>query len=205
MAAALDQLLERSSSAIGRPLTEIGQLPQTFEPLRPLLGHRNGFWAGYSALHVLPFDPDVTPNLNISEALAASLSVFEEAQSAAIFAFDAFGMPFIIRHGKFGHLDYGTGVVEWMGNSAEEWSDAVLSDFRRFSGWPSVEAWQAEHGELPVGTRLFPVRPFVLGGQYETSNLKAVPVADGFGAAAQIYEQTRDLPEGAQVRIVMAD
>ncbi|WP_297737149.1 hypothetical protein [uncultured Maricaulis sp.] len=205
MAAALAQLLERSSAAIGRPLSEIGELPQSYESLKPLLSLRNGFYADYSALYVLPFDPNMAPSLNSSKKIATSLSKFEEAQSATVFAFDAFGMPFIIRQGCFGHLDYSTGAVEWMGNSAEEWSDAVLGDFRRYSGWPSVEMWQAEHGKLPVGTRLFPVRPFILGGQFETSNLKAVPIADGFGAAAQIYEQTKDLSEGAQVRIVVAD
>ncbi|GLK51569.1 hypothetical protein GCM10017621_10770 [Maricaulis virginensis] len=143
--------------------------------------------------------------MGLSEKLASDLSLFEQATDSVIFAFDAYGMPFIYRDDEFGHLDYGTGKIDPMGRSVTDWARILIEDFALFTGWPLVEAWQKEHGGLPVGSRLFPCRPFFLGGDYKTSNLRAVSIADGFGAAAQIYNQTKDLPDGAKVEIVVAD
>lgn len=205
MADALDKLLEHSSSAIGRPVTEVGGLSERYEPIRPLLERRNGFWAGFSALHVLPYDRSSYPNLSLSDQLNDALNLFEEATGGVIFAFDVYGMPFIFRGNEFGQLDYGTGKVDPMGSSVADWARILVEDFSLFTGWPLAEAWQKEHGELPVGVRLFPTRPFFMGGEYKTSNLRAVSIADGFGAAAQIYNQTKNLPDGTQVQIVVAD
>lgn len=205
MSEPLDKLLERSSAAIGRAIDGSEALPDYLEPIERLLRARNGFWAGYSALHVLPFDLRVEPSLHLNEALAKPVSRYQSLNKPIVFAFDACGMPFIFDTDRFAHLNYETGELVSMGTTLDEWAQKLVQDFSKFTAWPLVEAWQNKNGALPVGKRLFPTRPFIMGGQYDASNLNAVEILDGFGAASEIYLQTKDLPDGSKVRIVVAD
>ncbi|WP_300526941.1 hypothetical protein [Maricaulis sp.] len=202
---ALDILLERSSEAIGRPIGKLGDLAERLEPIRPLLERRNGFWAGLSALYILPFDHLEKPNLELTDAIVEYAGRYEALRQGTIFGFDLYGMPFLFNESGFGHLNYETGEVDAMGSSVNEWAQALVGDFGRFTAWPVAEAWQEANGPIPKDARLYPVRPFIMGGEYDISNLRPCKIEDGFGAASQIYQQTKDLPEGAQVRIVVSD
>ena len=45
----------------------------------------------------------------------------------------------------------------------------------------------------------------VLGGKYELQNIQTVPILDLVSFSGDIAEQIKDLPEGAQVKIVVTD
>ena len=65
--------------------------------------------------------------------------------------------------------------------------------------------WQAKNGPLPSGKRLMPKTPFFLGGEYKVENLWAGSALEGMRFKADLAIQTRDLPEGAKVKLGLAE
>jgi len=45
----------------------------------------------------------------------------------------------------------------------------------------------------------------VLGGEYSVDNTVVIPVTEHYGLNAEIHEQIKDLPDGAQVTIEFSD
>lgn len=202
---ALDTLLERSSAAIGQSIAETSVLPDDLKPIENLLRGRNGFWAAQSGLHVLPYDEEVTPNIQLNKQIEEHLNRYPTLNNPIVFAFDTYGMPFLFDSNGFAQLDYETGTLAPMGRSVEEWAQILIEDFSMFTAYPVAEAWQNENGPIPTGKRLFPARPFIMGGEYAPSNLTAIDIRDGIGAASEMYLQTKDLPDGSEVRIVVTN
>jgi hypothetical protein len=87
-----------------------------------------------------------------------------------------------------------------MASSLEDWADQLLADYEVLTGYPLARDWQQEHGPLPAGQRLVPKIPFVLGGDFATSNLYPLDAAQGMRVRAELALQLRDLPDGTTVR-----
>lgn len=202
----LQRLAQLGHSPVGTQRLDLSQLANAFGPRRAeQLGHlldlQNGFYAFESALHVLSGAGLLDWN---REDLWRS--AYEGmADGAVFFAEDVFGTQFCLREDIVATFDPETGAFETMASSLEHWAQLILDDHAYWTGHPLAHDWQAAHGPLPVGSRLLPVTPFVLGGEYTLENLRAIVATEGMRYRASIAHQIRDLPDGAQIELRVVD
>lgn len=107
--------------------------------------------------------------------------------------------PLLTRRNRFYALGPETTEHEFMAEDLHGWAQKILGDVDFYTGAPLADAWMEQNGPLPVGTRLSPVVPFAFGGEYEVDQLHPVPEVELMRFRDDIYQQTKDLPEGAQV------
>lgn len=198
---AIDDLLAIASPPLGAD----DATPSTgHDHLDALLGRKNGFYAFESALHVFPTGPSAVTSLE--EWNAASLWRHEYGDLASgltFFAEDAFGVQFALDGDAVWTFDPETGARERFEPTVESWAAALLADYESTTGHALAHAWQVANGPLPLDHRLVPRQLFVLGGAYEVENLANLPAAQGMGFRGSIARQIADLPDGAQIRLVV--
>ena len=203
----LDRLLLISSL----PLCE--HTPEIFGQTRKLAGKLadellgmllkcNGFYAFESSLHVFPTHSDQL-EIGISDWNDNALwcSAYKGlADECLFFAEDAFGGQFCIKDNSVFTFDPETGELEYLADDIEGWARILLSDYEILTGLVLAHQWQKNNGQVPVGKRLLPKVPFVLGGEYSLSNLYLSDSVRGMKIRAHIAHQIKNLPDGAQVK-----
>jgi len=175
---------------------------RVFDELVELLSERNGFYAFEGALHVFGWGVSV-PGRSLDEWNAgagwrASYEGF--ADGFFFFAEDAFGAQFAIREENVWTFDPETGDAEVMASSLEDWADQVVGNYSVLTGFPVAHAWQGAHGPIGLGQRLVPKRPFVLGGEFDASNVYVLDAVEGMRLRADLALQIKNLPDGAKIR-----
>ncbi|KPF68145.1 hypothetical protein IP84_10310 [beta proteobacterium AAP99] len=86
--------------------------------------------------------------------------------------------------------------------------DVLLEDDEFVADWQMerLVATARDHlGDLPEGRKYCLKIPSVLGGQYEIPNLATISLVDLMRASGHIAHEIDDLPDGAQVRLVVTD
>lgn len=205
--ASLDKLLSNASSSLSEHEAKIiehsyklaGDLA---EQLLGMLCHRNGFYALESALHVFPTHSN-QHEIGIGDWNEDTLwrSAYKGlADGCLFFAEDVFGGQFCIKDGKIYTFDPETGALEYLANDVEGWATLILSDYEVLTGYPLAHQWQKKNGQLPVGKRLLPKVPFVLGGEFLLNNLYLADAVKGMRFRADIASQIKNLPDGAQIK-----
>jgi len=172
-----------------------------------MLRLRNGFFAFEGALHILPAggQPGVM-TLGAWNSSHLWRNEYDDlAEELFFFAEDAFGNQFCLREDQVCSFDAETGQTEVIGSSIEDWARHVLSDYEFVTGFPLFHEWQVIHGRVPVGSRLLPLVPFVLGGEYSLSNLRVANAVSGMRARGNLARQIRDLPDGAQIEFKLVE
>lgn len=172
-----------------------------------MLEQRNGFYAFESALHVFPLTGN--PETGLEAWNSASLWRYEYqdlGEGLLFFAEDALQDQFCLSEKENGVFRFRseTGRTAFVANSIEAWADVILRDPRGETGWPFIHDWQSKNGPLPVGKRLLPKIPFFLGGEYKIENFWAGNPLEGMRFKGDLAVQTRDVPDGAQVRLNLA-
>lgn len=203
---ALSKLIEVSSPALGSVDFDMRQFPEeeknTANALRPLLAARNGFCAFDSALHVYGTSSLEEPTIFEWNSLRGWKEEYGDLASGAFaFAEDLFGNQFCIFHGEFVLFNIETACTTRMGVTAEDWADTLLSDVGYWTGFQLASEWQELNGPIPFGKRLFPRRPFLLGGEYDVSNLWLGDVVNAIGFYGFIARHTASLSDGTHVEI----
>lgn len=127
------------------------------------------------------------------------------ADGFLFFAEDVLGGQFAIRDDEVLSFDPETGQPEQVASSLEGWADRLPADYEVLSGFSLARRWQRAHGPLAPGVRLVPKIPFVLGGEFDVSNVYALDAAEGMRVRGQLAVQIRDLPDGARVRYRIVD
>jgi hypothetical protein len=200
MTDAIEDLLSISSPALGTTTPDAGRVPAA---LGRLLAQRNGFYAFEGALHVFA-DREAPGELGLERWNAQD--VWRDrygglADNHFFFAEDVFGGQFSISDGGIVTWDPETGQTEPLAGDVEGWAQALLDDFQVLTGQPVAHEWQAAHGPLSLGERLLPITPFVLGGDFSISNLRAVDAVAAMRYRGVLATQLHDLPEGTAVRL----
>ena len=207
----LRELISIASAGLGvdgwtSPLLGAGGLR---DRLVDFLGTVNGFYAFEGALHVLPAGAALRPGQrtleewNDPEPWRGAYGSL--ADGHLFFAEDAFGGQFSIRDEAVCTFDPETGDAEILATDLEGWADKILSDYAVLTGSPLGHDWQVRHGPLPIGQRLAPKLPFVLGGEFVVDNLFAVDAVEGMRMRGDLASQLRDRPDGATVRYHVID
>lgn len=205
MATALDKLLSISSASLSQ--SSVDEVPEALrqwntDDLRALASRRNGFYAFESALHVLPWS--ARSAIDVARWNEPGLWKAEydgRADPYLFFAENILGYQFALSIDGIVSFDPETASVTKVAASLEEWAQVILDDHRWQTAWPLAHDWQAEHGILPEGMHLIPVIPFILGGDFGVENLMAMDAIEAMRLRADFWRQTRDLPEGTQIKI----
>ena len=183
-----------------------GGCSATLGELMRMLSTKNGFYAFESALHVLPstlstlemggFGFQAWNDVSLWRGWYQSLT-----DGLLFFAEDVFGGQFAIRGNEVVTFDPESGDIEVLALSLEGWAEKLLADYPLLTGYPLAHEWQVTNGPIPIGKRLLPKTPFVLGGPFQESNLYAIDAVQGMRYRGELWEQFRVLPDGAQVQL----
>ncbi|MFJ8831169.1 hypothetical protein [Micromonospora aurantiaca] len=193
---AVDRLAALGSPALG-PAVPTSMIPG---PLAPLYSIKNGFYAFESALFVRPVGVGVR-SVEWWNGLSWRQVYVDLGAQLTCFAEDVFGFQFAADESGFYSFDPETAEIELVADSVEGWAQAVLEDIDVMVGYSLAREWQERNGGLQQGFRLAPAVPFALGGKFEAAGMRAKPDGELASFRASVYEQTRDLPDGAQVRL----
>jgi hypothetical protein len=204
---AMAKLLSVSSDALaakpGAAPTLLEAYPLGTELFR-MLTQKNGFYAFESALHVFPISS--VDCMSLEEWNSDSLwrdGYRDLADGLLFFAEDAFQDQFCLSANGVVRFFAETGETTVVANSIEDWAKRILQDYGQETGWTLASKWQVANGFLPAGKRLMPKTPFFLGGEFSIENLWAGDAVEGMRFKTDLALQTRNVPDGENVRLVV--
>ncbi len=167
------------------------------QALSPLYEMVNGGYAFDGALHIFPAHSAEQMDLARWNAMETWRCEYGDlADGLTYFAEDVFGVQFAIGPDGICVFDYETGRREPCASNIHEWAGRIMDDSNVLTGQSIARAWQALHGEIPAGKRLYPKRPFMAGGAYSLENLYAGESIEAMRFRGYVAQQIRDLPEG---------
>lgn len=208
----LDKLLSNATSALSKPESDLS--PQLLklagflaDDLLHMLHKRNGFYALESALHVFPTNStqqeigldDWNKNILWRDAYKGL------ADGCLFFAEDVFGGQFCIKDNNIYTFEPETGSLDYLAEDIESWSMAIVSDYEVLTGYSLAHRWQKQNGLIPAKKRLLPKVPFVAGGEFVLENLYLADVVEAMRFRAEIANQIKGLPDGAQIQVKIGD
>jgi hypothetical protein len=189
---------------VSAPIEQVsGEL---FQELTQMLSMKNGFYAFEGALHVFPWC-NFSQKENVIGLQAWNEKKLwrdwyqELTDGLFFFAEDIFGGQFALRGDEIVSFEPESGEIEFIAPSIERWAHELLLNYAGLTGYPLAHSWQSLNGRIPIGKRLLPKTPFILGGLYEDNNLYALDAVKGMRYRGELWEQLRDLPDGTQVKL----
>jgi hypothetical protein len=206
-----DKLLSISSEGI------CDSKPQLDESIKDILGTlsdefhnllsvKNGFYAFESALHVFPATNDSVPNLSLWNSPDLWKSEYSSSiKDYLFFAEDIFGVQFCIFMNEICTFDPETEEIEAIAPSFDEWSKCILEKYNYWTGFDLAHQWQLENGIIPIGKRLLPKIPFVLGGKFAIDNLYLLDSVTGMIIRGDLARQIKYCPEGTKIKLKVID
>jgi hypothetical protein len=206
---ALEQLIAISSQPLGHSWNEadesaVKQFGKRGKELLALLRRKNGFFSFESSLHLLPLGA-TSEGLNIAYWNADDTWKSEYGDllpvPALFFALDAFGNNFCIIDNEIAVFYSESAEVEPVANSIEQWADALIADWKGWSGYELSHEWQIANEPLKLGERLIPKIPFVLGGKYEVANLYNGDICAAMRFRGSIARQISGMPDGTNITL----
>lgn len=210
MGASLDKLLEISSPSIsldisGEMLPDRSCLPHEHQELLSILARKNGFYAFESALHFLSLDTNERSwglsDWNSDELWKSDYNGL--ASDIFCFATDIFDNQFSIHKNEIHIFDAETGELRWIASSLEAWAAEVLTNYNELTGWNFARDWQCAHGAMKDRERLYPIKPFVLGGDYDIGNFRSLDSAQIMRNSGNIARQIANMPDGGTVELTI--
>lgn len=197
-------LSEDKPSLVGELRTLAGSLS---DDLLRMLGKRNGFYAFEGALHVFP-SQSCQQEVGLNDWNESTLwrnAYGDLANGCLFFAEDVFGGQFCMKENHVYTFDPETGALDYLADNVEDWAEAIISDYEVLTGYPLAHEWQEQNGKLPAMKRLLPKVPFVAGGEFVLDNLFLVDAVEGMKVRADIANQIKDLPDGAQIELKVVE
>jgi hypothetical protein len=127
--------------------------------------------------------------------LADGPDFFAESFLGEQFRLDATGI--VVR------WDPETGEEEALGVGQEDWLNVAERNPADFVPAWLLRDWEGKNRMLLPTEHLVPRLPFVLGGEYDPTELVAVTAIASLKWRAQLAIQLRDLPDGERVRLTV--
>ncbi|MFD7908668.1 hypothetical protein ACFV4G_41315 [Kitasatospora sp. NPDC059747] len=178
----MNKLLSIASGAISPSAPKVVSAFGSFaNSLDALLVEMNGFYAFESALHVFPSGEAGLPGRSVEEWNSKSLwrdSYGHLMPDVIFFAEDVFGGQFAVaRDGVVYSFNPETAALVRFSEDVARWRGDVIADWNHATGYSVGHEWQMRNGPLPVGHRLVPKIPFVVGGEFSCENMVPVEAA----------------------------
>lgn len=204
---AIEKLLSLGSEPLAASPSDPPALLEGFtlgHELFRTLQRKNGFYAFESALHVFPLSSPDSMSLEEWNSVALWREGYGDLTNGLLFfAEDAFQDQFCLSSSGVMRFISETGRTKPLAASIEDWASVLLRNFGTETNWTLASAWQSIESPLPPGKRLMPKTPFFLGGAYSVENLWVGDAVEGMRFKADLAAQTKDLPDGASVRLVI--
>lgn len=106
-------------------------------------------------------------------------------------------------------LDTGTGLVEQVAESREQFEETCRSSYDVVEEWflPPLVERLLRAGKKPNEGECygFVILPIFAEGKYDTENMFVVPVSEQFVGMAAIHRQLSEVPERASVQLRLTD
>jgi hypothetical protein len=129
-------------------------------------------------------------------------------QSFTLWLVNRFADTFVVFEDESVHmLDVGAGTLARLADNRDDFA-SKLDEGDNANIWlmiPLVDACREAGMTLPAGQCYGYKIPPCLGGQYELSNVELTDIAIHYSFLADIYRQTKDLPDGTPVHAVVTD
>lgn len=173
------------------------------DDLYNILAIKNGFYAFESALH---FFPATTINQSIIDVnLWNSANLWKNEYSNSVedylfFAEDIFGGQFCVFNEKIHTFDPETEETEEIASNFDDWAKCILEEYNYLTGFELAHEWQMKNGFVPVGKRLLPKIPFVLGGKFTLDNLYLLDSVTGMKLRGDLAQQIKNSPDGTKIK-----
>jgi len=119
------------------------------------------------------------------------------------FAEDIFGEQFAVLRGEIVKFNPESAETTFVAKTLDEWACRLLVEYELLTGYSFAHEWQEQFGPIPSGKRLVPKMPFIFGGKYEVDNFYVLDATKAMGLRADLWQQTRTLPDGARVKITV--
>tara|TARA_B100001093_G_C26697183_1_gene957418 strand:- start:133 stop:765 length:633 start_codon:yes stop_codon:yes gene_type:complete len=208
----LKKLISIGSSPLGDPYLMKRELPLNrsstlHKELFEILSIKNGFYAFESALL---FRPVLSSHGVLSIDAWNKSSLWRNTYQIPLkemlfFAEDLFGGQFAICEDEIVSFDPETGEIETIADTFEGFAKEIMSDYDYFTGYSLAAAWQKSNGVIEPGVRLMPKQLFVLGGDFESSNLYKINDIKGMKSRGFFATKLAEVPEGGQVSFELID
>lgn len=168
-----------------------------------VLSKKNGFLAFESALQVFPSKKSQgVPGIFDWNSPDGWRRHYDEIQTPIIFfAQDLFACQFGISSSGIVRFEPESGEVNNHSGSLEEWAQKILIDYDFETGWSIGREWQERNGILSNEYRLLGKVPFVMGGEYEYNNMRAVELNEAMDKLGKLYQQIKDVQDGNVIKI----
>ena len=121
------------------------------------------------------------------------------------FGCDVFGNQFGFSEKEVVFLEIETGESKVIGKSFIEGIEKIEKELDYYTGLTLLREWSKRGTILAKTERLVPIKPFVVGGKYEVSNLYSLDFAKAIRYNANIARQIKDLPDGQAINIVTVE
>jgi len=142
------------------------------------------------------------------EAMAAWSWLFPEQWTPLICSMVG-GIFLQARNGLVHWLDTGTGLIEQVSSSKEQFEATIRSNSPLVEEWflPSLVERLHDAGKRASAGQCyaFTVLPVFAEGKYEPENMFVVPVSEQLVGIAGVHKQLSTLPDGSSVRIEVTD
>ena len=170
-----------------------------------ILKIKNGFYAFEGALHFFP-ENSYQEEIGLHDWNNSNVWIGhyeQKIEDTIFFAEDIFGCQFCIHSNKIYSFDPETITFDYLSDDFEGWAEQILNDYNVLTGYSLGKEWQEENGKLGINERLVPIIPFVLGGEYEVSNLHSIDRIKGMRLRAEIANQISSIPDGSNVQFTL--
>jgi hypothetical protein len=128
--------------------------------------------------------------------------------SFTLWLVNRFGDAFVVDDGgSINLLDVGAGTFTHLAADRAQFAELLGHDDNA-NNWlliPLVDACREAGMTLVPGQCYGFKSPPVLGGKYEVANIKPTNLSVHYSFLADIYKQTKDLPDGTKIKIVVVD
>jgi len=98
-----------------------------------------------------------------------------------------------------------TGEREKIANNFDEWIDVLKSDLDYLTGKNVAKSWNISNVSLKADERLYPKKPFVIGGEFKIENLFPLRYPKYIAAYANIANQIYNLPDGTKITLKITE
>jgi hypothetical protein len=145
---------------------------------------------------LIVFNADESRILGNNKSIKAIM--LRAGRDGKVLAMDAFGGLYVYANGVV-KIDPETAEVIQQFASIGESATFIEANARVETGWPLWLDWVDRHGAIEWPMHLVPIIPFVLGGEFGVTNLKATSWKDAFDGYDRLSSKLNGLQDGDKV------
>jgi hypothetical protein len=117
------------------------------------------------------------------------------------FGQEIFGNQFGYSNDGIIFLNSETGEREKIANNFDDWIEVLKADLDYLTGKNIAKVWNNSNVSFTPNERLYPKKPFVMGGEYKIENLFPLGYPKYISAYANIANQIHNLPNGTKLKL----